>query len=323
MIIDILMTIVGFIFLIFGADILIKGASNIAKKFHIPEIIIGLTIVCVGTSMPEIFITLTSAIKGHSDLIIGNAIGSNLCNILLILGLISVIKPVKIEKDIKRIHLPIAVFATVFVLILGNLSIGSGKFVLSTYEGIILLVLFAIYFSYPIIIAIKDILKSSNEKTIKKNRQDISVIKALICIISGIVLLKYGGDFVVDYASNIALRFNISERIIGLTIVAIGTALPELITSIIATIEKDAPLALGNLIGSCMLNLWLILGIGSIITPLVFSIEFNFNLVLLSFATLVVWLFSYAGKEKDHFSRFEGAVLLLIFFVYITRLFVA
>ena len=135
-------------------------------------------------------------------------------------------------------------------------------------------------------------------------------------------MLKYGGDFVVDTCESIALTFGISERVIGLTIVAIGTALPELITTIIATIQKDTALAVGNLIGSCMLNLWLILGIGAVITPLVFSIDFNLNLVLLAFATLMVWLFCYIGK-KNTITSANGLILLLTFFIYLTKLFVA
>lgn len=257
MIKDICFIVLGFVLLIIGADALVKGSSNLAKKFHIPEVIIGLTIVCIGTSMPELIITISSATKGYTDLIIGNAIGSNLCNLLLILGIAAILKPVKIEKDIKNIHLPIAVFSSIVLLILGNISIGSGKFILGRLEGIILLVLFLIYFSYPILIAVKDIIKVEHQK--RKPRKDISVIKSLFLILIGIIMLKYGGDFVVDTCENIAIRFGISERIIGLTIVAIGTALPELVTTIIATLEKDTSLAVGNLIGSCMLNSWLIL----------------------------------------------------------------
>ena len=156
----------------------------------------------------------------------------------------------------------------------------------------------------------------------RKPRKDISVIKSIIFIIIGAIMLKYGGDFVVDTCESIALTFGLSERVIGLTIVAIGTALPELITTIIATIQKDTALAVGNLIGSCMLNLWLILGIGAVITPLVFSIDFNLNLVLLAFATLMVWLFCYIEK-KNTITSANGLILLLTFFIYLTKLFVA
>lgn len=319
MIKDLCFIVIGFILLIIGAEALVKGSSNLAKKFHIPEIIIGLTIVCIGTSTPELFITVSSAAKGYTDLIVGNAIGSNLCNLLLILAIAAILKPVKIDKDIKKIHLPVAIFATILVLIIGNLSIGSGKFIIGRNEGIILLILFAIYFAYPVIIAIKDIIKVEHQK--RKPRKDISVIKSVFFIIIGIVMLKYGGDYVVDACEEIAITFGISERVIGLTIVAIGTALPELITTIIATLQKDTALAVGNLIGSCMLNLWLILGLGAVITPLVFSIDFNLNLVYLTLGTLLIWLFCYIDK-KDTITSANGLILLFMFLIYFARLFI-
>ena len=319
MIKDLCFIVIGFFLLIIGAEALVKGSSNLAKKFHIPEIIIGLTIVCIGTSTPELFITVSSALKGYTDLIVGNAIGSNLCNLLLILAIAAILKPVKIDKDIKNIHLPVAIFATILVLIIGNISIGSGKFIIGRNEGIILLVLFIIYFAYPVIVAVKDIIKVEHQK--RKPRQDISVIKSIFFIIIGILMLKYGGDYVVDACEEIAITFGISERVIGLTIVAIGTALPELITTIIATLQKDTALAVGNLIGSCMLNLWLILGLGAVITPLVFSIDFNLNLVYLTFGTLLIWLFCYFGK-KNTITSANGLILLFMFLIYFARLFI-
>ena len=180
MIKEILLIIIGFLLLIIGADILVKGSSNIAKKFRIPEVIIGLTIVCIGTSMPELLITVNSAIKNDTDLIIGNAIGSNLCNLLLILGIASILKPVKVDEEIKKFHLPVWLFS--------NLDIGSGHFTIGRIEGIILLALFVIYFSFPIFTAIKDIIKE--EKKIKKPRKNISIITAVILIIIGIIMLE-------------------------------------------------------------------------------------------------------------------------------------
>lgn len=241
MLFDILLIVIGFIFLVLGADVLVKGCSNIAKKFHIPEVIIGLTIVAIGTSMPEIIITIDSAIAGHADLIIGNAIGSNLCNILLILGLISLIRPVEIENETKRIHIPAAIISTILVMIIGNGLLGTGKFIITKIEGFILLGLSIIYFSLPIVTAIKDIRKTQCKEETENNK--ISTIKAIINIILGIILLKYGSDFVVDNSIKLAEEFNVSQRVIGLTIIAIGTALPELITSIVASIKKDTDMA--------------------------------------------------------------------------------
>ena len=241
MLFDILLIVIGFIFLVLGADVLVKGCSNIAKKFHIPEVIIGLTIVAIGTSMPEIIITIDSAVAGHADLIIGNAIGSNLCNILLILGLISLIRPVEIESETKRIHIPAAIISTILVMIIGNGLLGTGKFIITKIEGFILLGLSIIYFSLPIVTAIKDIRKTQSKVKTESNK--ISTIRAIINIILGIILLKYGSDFVVDNSIKLAEEFNVSQRVIGLTIIAIGTALPELITSIVASIKKDTDMA--------------------------------------------------------------------------------
>ena len=307
---NILMIIIGFIFLVLGANLLVKGSSNIAKKFHIPEILLGLTIVALGTSMPELFITASSAKKDSYDLIIGNAIGSNFCNLLLILGIMAIMRPVKIDKDAKKIHLPIAIISTLVILFL--------SFFFNTINrtiGIILIILFFAYFSYPILTEIEDIIKAYKENKENKNTKKINIFSSIIFIIIGIVLLKYGGDFVVDYSINIANTFNLSERLIALTIIAVGTALPELVTSIVATIKKDTDLAVGNLVGSCILNLFLIIGLGSLITPLPFSKEYNENLILLAFATFLLWIFNYIGK-KDTITRFKGFILLLIYTIY-------
>ncbi|MGN1271306.1 MAG: sodium:calcium antiporter [Clostridia bacterium] len=193
--------------------------------------------------------------------------------------------------------------------------------VISRKDGVILLILFALYFLYPIITEINDIVTTYKQEKNLKEKQQIKLIPSIIFIIIGIVLLKYGGDFVVDYATSIAQMFNVTERVIGLTIVAIGTALPELITSIFAVIKKDSDLAVGNLVGSCVLNLFLILGTGAIITPLEFSNEFNNNLILLAISTVLIWLFNFIGK-KNTITRIKGATLLLIFTAYMTKLFI-
>ena len=307
---NILMIIIGFIFLVLGANLLVKGSSNIAKKFHIPEILLGLTIVALGTSMPELFITASSAKKDSYDLIIGNAIGSNFCNLLLILGIMAIMRPVKIDKDAKKIHLPIAIISTLVILFL--------SFFFNTINrtiGIILIILFFAYFSYPILTEIEDIIKAYKENKENKNTKKINIFSSIIFIIIGIVLLKYGGDFVVDYSINIANTFNLSERLIALTIIAVGTALPELVTSIVATIKKDTDLAVGNLVCSCILNLFLIIGLGSLITPLPFSKEYNENLILLAFSAFLLWIFNYIEK-KDTITRFKGFILLLIYTIY-------
>ena len=308
---------------------LVKGASNIAKKFHIPEMLIGLTIVAIGTSAPELIITITSTQSSGTDLIIGNAIGSNLCNLLLILGLMAVIRPVKIDKEARNFHIPMAFLASLVILLMGLGILGNNTQYINQREGFFLVILFIVYFSYPIIKEFEDIVNSyKKEKLERQNssnknskKKKINIPFSLLLIVVGVFLLKYGGDFVVDSATNIALYFNISERVIGLTVVAIGTALPELITSIFGIIRKNTDLAVGNLVGSCVLNLFLILGIGAMITPLEFTPDFIQNLILLCSMTLVLWLFIFMGK-KDNITRPKGLVLLGVFALYMVSLFV-
>ena len=318
---NILMIIIGFIFLVLGANLLVKGSSNIAKKFHIPEILLGLTIVALGTSMPELFITASSAKKDSYDLIIGNAVGSNLCNILLILGLMAVISPVKIEKEARNFHIPVAIISTILILLMGLGILGNNTSFINWKEGIFLLILFVVYFSYPIVKEFEDILISIKNNSDNAELKKINPFLCFIFIVLGIILLKYGGDLVVDYSTIIAETLNISERVIGLTIVAIGTALPELVTSIVSIIKKDTDLAVGNIIGSCVLNILLILGIGSILTPLEFTPEFIQNLILLCFSTFLLFIFNYIGK-KNTITRFKGFVLLSIFIIYMIKLFI-
>ena len=329
MINDILMIILGFVLLVVGADMLVKGASNIAKKFHIPEMLIGLTIVAIGTSAPELIITITSTQSSSTDLIIGNAIGSNLCNLLFILGLMAVIRPVKIDKEARNFHIPMAFLASTVILLMGLGILGNSTQYINQIEGFFLVILFIVYFSYPIIKEFEDIINSyKKEKLERQNssnknskKRKINIPFSLLLIVVGVFLLKYGGDFVVDSATNIALYFNISERVIGLTVVAIGTALPELVTSIFAVIRKDTDIAVGNLVGSCVLNLFLILGIGAMITPLEFTPDFIQNLILLCSMTIVLWLFNFMGK-KNTITRPKGLVLLGVFALYMISLFV-
>lgn len=321
MILNILFIVLGFILLVIGADLLVRGASNIASKFHIPEMLIGLTIVALGTSAPELIITITSASSGSTDLIIGNAIGSNLCNLLFILGLMAVIRPILIDDEAKKIHIPVALLAAIIVLIIEISHISSSPSFIDRTDGIILVTFFLIYFTYPILKEIKDIKQAYRENKNNKNKKKINIFIQIIFIVIGVILLKYGGDFVVDYSTEIAQYFGVSERVIGLTIVAIGTAMPELLTSIISVIRKDNDLAVGNLVGSCVVNLFLILGVGAIITPLEFSTEFTQNLILLIISNLILWIFNFIGK-KSTITRFKGFILLLIFTLYMVGLFV-
>ena len=322
MLVYITMIIIGFVLLVIGADLLIKGASNVAKRFKISETLIGLTIVALGTSAPELIITITSASQGATDLIIGNAVGSNLCNILLILGIMSIIRPVELEKEIIKLHLPISLFVAIIILGMElSTVLMSQRMILDRLDGMILITLFAIYFSYPVFSEIKNIINTNKESKKSSDKENINVFLSIFYIIIGVVLLKYGGDFVVDNATNIAQEFHLPERVIGLTIIAIGTAMPEFVTSIVAVIKKDTSLAVGNLVGSCVLNLLLILGIGAIITPLNFSEEFNNNIIWLIISTIIIWLLNFVGK-KDTITKSKGLILLAMFSIYFIELFI-
>ena len=321
MLVTILLIIVGFGLLILGADLLVRGSSNIAKRFHISEMIIGLTIVSIGTSLPELMITISSAQKGATDLIIGNAVGSNICNLLLILGITAYLRPIELEKDVKIVHLPVALISTIAILVMGIGLLGSEKGIISRIDGQVLILLYIIYFIYPIMIEVIDIYKTGKEKKGKHAKRPTSILLSMFFIIIGAIFLKYGGDLVVDEASKLAELFGISERVIGLTIVSIGTSLPELITSVVAIVKKEGGLAVGNLVGSCILNALLIVGVGALITPLVFSNEFIGNLLLLAGSIIFIWILCFIGK-KDTITRYEAGALLLIYVVYMWRLFI-
>lgn len=271
--------------------------------------------------MPELMITISSAQKGATDLIIGNAIGSNICNLLLIMGVTAALRPIEIDKDVRRVHLPVAFFSTIAVLLMGIGVLGSQEDVINREDGKNLVMLYGVYFLYPILIELKDIIVSIREERKKKGEEKHkSMLLSIVYIFLGIMLLKFGGDLVVDKASEIATIYGISEQVIGLTIVAIGTALPELITSVIASAKAEQGLAVGNLLGSCILNSFLILGTGAIITPLEFSIDFVGNLILLAGTIVLILLFCYTGK-KNTITRYNAGILLTMYVLYMISLF--
>ena len=309
MIVQIALILVGFVLLIKGADILVDGSSAIAKKLRISEIVIGLTIVSIGTSMPELFVSTTSAIQGASDISIGNVIGSNICNLLLILGISSLINPVKFQKQTKLIENPMSIILTIIFLIMCNINQD-----ISRIEGIILLVLFIAFLIYTIIMG----KKSQNEEIIKTSLEEakkVSIVKNIVLIILGIVGLKIGGDLVVDNAKLIATALNVSEKIIGLTIVAIGTSLPELVTSVTAAIKGDSDIAIGNIVGSNIFNMLFIIGLSAVITPITYNISYNFDMIILFIAMILMCIFPFI-KPKDEMSRTNGLIFTMLYIIY-------
>lgn len=316
MLIEILWIMLGFVLLIKGADYLVDGSSAIAKKFHIPEIIIGLTIVSIGTSMPELFVSITSALKGYPDMAVGNVIGSNLCNLLLILGLSTIIYEVEFKRETKLIEIPITLIITVVFFIFAN--IGSD---ITKKEGIILLILFIFFICYTIYMG-KRGEQFDNKNTIveiKAQEKEISIVKSIVWIILGIIALKYGGDFVVKHSVIVAQKLNISEKIISLTIIAIGTSLPELVTSVTAAIKGNSDIAIGNILGSNIFNILLILGLSAAISPITYSRSYNNQILVLIISTILLALFPFIGK-KNKMTRTNGIAYLIIYAIYIAGL---
>ena len=312
MILNIIFIIVGFFLLVKGADLLVDGSSRIARKFNVKEIIIGLTIVSIGTSMPELIISVTSALKNQSDFAIGNILGSNISNLFFILGVCDIIKPLLFKKQTVRIEIPFVIFLTALLYIFGN----NGDYHLITeLEGIIFIVFCVLFTIYNIFIS-----KNINNSEMEKNKnKDIKLSKSFLLIMIGIILLKFGGDFVVDNASRIATLLGISERVISLTIVAISTSLPELITSALATYKGEIDLAIGNIIGSNILNIVLIVGIMAIINPIPYSVSFNKDLMIFLIGMIFLFIVPFIG-EKYKIERVSGFIYLISYYIYISSL---
>ena len=314
MFLSVILIIIGFVLLIVGADVLVDGSSGIAKKFHIPEIIIGLTIVSIGTSMPELFVSITSALDGYSDMALGNIIGSNLSNLLLILGLSAVIKPVVFQKETRICEIPMCLLVTIILMVFCNTNGGISKI-----ESIGLLILFGAFIGYTIYMGKKE---SKNEIVeIKAEEKENNIIKNIIFVLLGICGLKIGGDLVVNNAVNVANHFNWSEKLISLTILAIGTSLPELVTSVTAAIKGNSDIAIGNIIGSNIFNILLIIGVSALITPITYNFSYNFDFSVLIVSSIILAIFPFI-PPKDKMSRFNGIIYLLIYIAYLLVLFI-
>ena len=319
MAVNILLIALGFVLLVKGADFLVDGASGVAKRFHIPEIIIGLTIVSIGTSMPELFVSITSAIDGYSDMAIGNVIGSNLCNLLLILGISAAINPIIFKKETKLIEIPICLGISIVFLILAN--IGNS---ISRIDAIILIALFIGFICYTIMMAKKgedfdEISEEEKQRSAEEGKKR-KIIVNIIYIIVGIIALKIGGDLVVEHSEKIAKMFNVSDKIIGLTIVAIGTSLPELVTSVTAALKKNSDIAIGNIIGSNIFNMLLIIGAAAVISPMNYNTSYNLQMGILIVATIVLGIFPYTDR-KDEMTISNGITYLMLYALYMAMLF--
>lgn len=315
---EIILVIIGFILLVKGADFLVTAATSVAKKFGLSEMLIGLTIVAIGTSLPEIFITITSSIEGYSDLIIGNAIGSCICNFLLVMGISALVRPVKFDKRIVKRHIPIGIITMCLLLFLGNTQKLGEAQTITRGQGIILLLFTLAYIIYTIYEEKKIKNEKIDEEIIKdvEAREKNSIIIIIIYMILGIIGLKFGSDFVVDNSIIIAKNFGLSENFIGMTIIAVGTALPEIITGIIAAKRDETDLLLGNITGSNILNLCLLIGLGAVINPLIFSTDFNASIIFLIVITIALLLIATINK-RSKLDKKRGILLIIMYIVYI------
>ena len=308
MTIDILLVLVGLALVVFGADWLVDGASAVARKAGISEFVIGLTIVGFGTSCPELVVSLTGAIQGNADISIGNVVGSNIFNTLLILGLTAALIPVAVSKENTKRDIPITLLVTLFFI---GVALTNGG--ISRIEGIVFLLIFAAYLYYCFKF------DSGNDGG-EEEHKAMNAWVAVLLIAAGLAGLIFGGQLFVNHATSIAHAIGVSDKVIALTLLAGGTSLPELATSIVAATKHKAQLALGNILGSNVFNILLILGCSSIITPLSTAsmTAFDYGALALSAAMLLLWSFV-GGKNK--IDRWEGIVMLLTYAAYMVVLF--
>ena len=308
--------VVGFVFLIKGADLLVEGASSIGKKYNVSSIVIGLTIVSFGTSLPELLVNLVASYNDSPDIGVGNVLGSNIANILLILGVSALISPLPITKNTYFIEVPFSLTATLLVGFLANASIfnTSNDFVISRNDGLILLFFFFLFMGYVYIVAKQRKSEFSNEEY-----KEMPMPKSIGLIVIGMVGLYFGGKWVEDGAIEIARLFNMSEHFIGLTVIAIGTSLPELVTSAVADLKKDTDIAVGNVVGSNIFNLLWILGLSATYKPIPYDVISNSDIFMIIASSTALILAVVVGK-RPIISRWEGGFFLIAYIWYIVFL---
>lgn len=318
---DYIFLIVGFVLLIKGADYFVDGSSSVAKILKVPTIIIGLTVVAFGTSMPEFSVSVTAAMKGSNDLAVSNVLGSNIFNLLVVLGCCALLNPVQAQSSLLKREFPFSIFVTVILLFLNaDFSIdkvrrGNEQFVLGRMGGILFLILFGVFLYATVKTALKA--REGQEDTEYEEYVSMSPAKSAAYIIVGIAGIVLGGELVVDSACRIAETFGLSQTFIGLTIVALGTSLPELVTSMVAAGKGENDLAVGNVVGSNIFNILLILGASATITPIALEVTAVYDTLILIGASLAVYVSAIGGHKID---RREGAMFLLAylaFFVYV------
>ena len=307
--------VVGFVLLISGANLLVEGSASIAKKLNISSIVIGLTIVAFGTSAPELIVNIFASVQGNTEIAIGNILGSNIVNILLILGISAIIYPLATKENTVWKEIPLSLLAAILVGVMVNdLLIDGGTFSgLTRIDGIVFIAFFIIFLYYTFGIS-----KVSGENT-DLEIKDMSYMKSSLYIVGGLLGLVIGGKWIVDGAIKIAEGFNVSQSLIGLTVVAIGTSLPELATSAVAAYKKQSDIAIGNVVGSNIFNIFWILGLSAVINPLPFSKDSIIDIIMTIVASLILFLIMFIGK-KHTVERWQGVIMILIYIGYVAYL---
>ena len=323
MIIDIFFLILGIVLILVGANTLTDGSSAIAKRWGVSDLVIGLTVVAFGTSAPELAISVISAIQGNTGLAIGNVVGSNIFNVLVIIGVTAMVMPIKIERSIMTNEIPLVILSSLALLAMGNSPFldDASTPVLTRVDGIVLLLFFMIFMRYTFAQA-KAAPAGDPVESESSSKNKMPMWKSILWVIGGLAALIYGGDRFVEGASGIASRLGVSDAVIALTIVAAGTSLPELATSVTAAIKGKTGIAVGNVIGSNIFNIFLVLGCSATIRPLAFNGIGNFDLLVLTAACLLFWVFGWFFKERT-ITRIEGSLLTLCYIAYVTMLIIA
>lgn len=304
MVIAAVTVIAGFVLLIKGADFFVDGSSSVAKKLRIPSIIIGLTIVAMGTSLPECAVSVTASLAGNNALAVSNAIGSNIFNLLVVTGACALFTSVAVQLDTLKKEFPFSILCAALLVGLGFMGMTLGR-----VDGVILLVIFVGY----LLMMIKNARASRAAESHGPDDEEIDekilpTWKCVIFILGGAVAIKFGGDFVVDGASVIAAGFGLSQTLIGLTVVALGTSLPELVTSIVAAKKNEVDMAMGNVLGSNIFNILLVLGVAAAISPVAFIMENLIDIILLIAMSIAVWIFAFTNRS---IRRLEGVTMLI------------
>ena len=309
-VLNILLLIAGFVMLIKGADFFVDGASGIAERFGIPEIIVGLTIVAMGTSAPEAAVSIAAALKGNGDITLGNILGSNILNILIILGITAIIVPVAVSETTIRIDMPFMFLITIVLLLTGLRGGEIGRI-----DGVILWAFFILYMGY-LFYSARDSMKAKAHQK-EEEQPSRSVPLLLLLTLAGGVMIVIGSNLTVNAATEIAVMLGVTPRVIALTIVAFGTSLPELVTSVTAARKGNADIAIGNIVGSNIFNILFVVGTTALITDVAFASKFLFDMTAAIIAAALAWVFGISGRKVD---RKEGVVMVLLYAAYLAYL---